>query len=67
MARENIKLQKTIQELDSYCGENTELVSVFVSDMSNVQSTIDMLKSEYHQAENIQSKQTRKNVQKAVS
>ena len=67
MTRENIKLQKTIKDLDSYCGENTELVSVFVSDMNNVQSTIDMLKSEYHQAENIQSKQTRKHVQKAIS
>jgi len=67
MTRESIKLQKKIQNLEAYCGNNTELVSVFVSDMNNVQSTIDMLKNEYHQAGNIQSKETRKHVQKAIS
>jgi len=59
---DRIKLQESIDELDSYRGRHTELVSVYIPAEANINQTISQLISEQSTAQNIKSKSTRKNV-----
>lgn len=63
---ESFKLKKFIKELESIRGRHTELVSVYIAKGSNLQDSIDQVKSEQSTASNIKSKATRKNVVDAL-
>ncbi len=74
MSKENQKteimnkyqLKKTIKELKEKRGRNTELVSVYVPQGYDLNKISTFITSEQSEAENIKSKQTRKNVKAAL-
>jgi peptide chain release factor subunit 1 len=61
-----LKLKHLINELKNYRARHTELVSVYIPQGYDLQKMVDMLEKEYHTAQNIQSKTTRKNVMTAL-
>ena len=63
---DKIKLKHLINELKNYRARHTELVSVYIPKDYDLQKMVDMLEKEYHTAQNIQSKTTRKNVMAAL-
>jgi len=63
---DKLKLKHLINELKGYRARHTELVSVYIPQGYDLQKMIDMLEKEYHTAQNIQSKTTRKNVMTAL-
>ncbi|RLJ03243.1 MAG: peptide chain release factor 1 [Candidatus Aenigmatarchaeota archaeon] len=60
------KLKKLVEELKSVRGRHTELVTVYIPKGYNIVDIINQLKKEQGTAENIKSKQTRKNVISAL-
>lgn len=60
------ELKRILQQLESLRGRNTELVSLYIPAGYNLNKIMDFLTSESSEAENIKSKQTRKNVQSAL-
>lgn len=60
------EIEQQLQQVAEHRGRGTELVSLYVPPDSNVNSLVQRLSQEYAEAENIKSKQTRKNVRKAV-
>lgn len=61
------ELRRFIKRLSGYRGRNTELISLYVPKDYNMNKIVDFLTSEKSEAQNIKSKQTRKNVQSALS
>ena len=61
-----LKLKHLVDELKKYRARHTELVSVYVPAGYDLTKIVDMLEKEYHTAQNIQSKTTRKNVMTAL-
>lgn len=60
------QLKKVISELEDIRGRNTELVSLYIPEGYDMAKISDFVTSEASEAENIKSKQTRKNVQAAL-
>jgi peptide chain release factor subunit 1 len=58
----NIALKKLVRQLDRIKGRHTELVSVYVPAGANLGEVINQLRAEGSTADNIKSKQVRKNV-----
>lgn len=61
------KLKKLLKYLDSVRGRHTELISVYVPHDYDLNLIIDQLSQEYGTAQNIKSKNTRKNVMDALT
>lgn len=59
---ERAKLQELIEELESYRGRHTELITVYAPAGANINQLITQLVSEQSTAQNIKSKTTRMNV-----
>lgn len=59
-------LEKTVSELKSYEGKNTELISLYVSSSKKIEDVYSHLSNEYSEAKSIKSKRTRKNVRSAL-
>ncbi len=57
---------RTIKRLKNLKGTGTELISLYIPPGSNVNEIVNRLRTEYSQASNIKSKQTRKNVLAAL-
>lgn len=57
---------RTIKRLKNLKGTGTELISLYIPPSSNVNEIVNRLRTEYSQASNIKSKQTRKNVLAAL-
>lgn len=62
MATATAALKKLIRKLDSIKGRHTELVTVYVPTGANLNEIVNQLRAEGSTAENIKSKQVRKNV-----
>lgn len=60
------ELKKTIKDLKEKRGRNTELVSIYVPQGYDMNKISNFITSEQSEAENIKSKQTRKNVKAAL-
>jgi len=60
------QLSKTLEELSEYRGRNTELVSLYIPPDYDIRKIIGFLNSEQSEAQNIKSKNTRKNVISAL-
>ncbi len=60
------ELKKLLRELEDIRGRNTELVSLYIPADYDMSKISDFVTSEASEAENIKSKQTRKNVQAAL-
>jgi peptide chain release factor subunit 1 len=60
------KLKKVVEELESYKGRHTELISVYIPAGYNIFSIANQLEYEKSMAENIKSKATRENVISAI-
>lgn len=60
------QLKKTVKELSEKRGRNTELVSLYIPAGYDISKISNFITSEKSEAENIKSKQTRKNVQAAL-
>ena len=58
--------KKDMQEITSYRGRGTELISVYVPGSKQISDVMAYLRSEQSQASNIKSKTTMKNVQSAI-
>lgn len=61
------ELKQLLDEIRDLQGRGTELISLYVPPDSNIQSERDRIRQEYSEAGNIKSKQTRTNVQDALS
>lgn len=60
------KLKKLLKELEKIKGRHTELVSLYIPSGSNLAEILNQVRSEQSTAQNIKSKQTRKNVLTAL-
>lgn len=65
-AMSKYQLKKLVKELEDIRGRNTELVSLYIPAGYDMAKISDFVTSEASEAENIKSKQTRKNVQAAL-
>jgi len=63
---ERMKLERTIEELESYRGRHTELVTVYIPAGYSILLTAKQIDQEVGTASNIKSKSTRKNVIEAL-
>lgn len=61
------ELERTIKQLEEYTGRGTQLVSIYIPPDDSISDIISHIKQEYSEAGNIKQKQTRKNVQSALS
>lgn len=59
-------LTQTVEQLQQYTGQGTELISVYIPPEKRLQDVQNRLKQEYADAENIQSDTTQKHVQAAL-
>jgi peptide chain release factor subunit 1 len=59
---EKHKLRKTLEQLRSYRGRHTELISIYIPDGYEINLVAQRVREEYSTAQNIKSKTTRKNV-----
>ena len=66
MDEREVKLKKIVKELEKKRGRNTELVSVLIPAGHNINEVANQITQEKSTAENIKSKQTRKNVVAAL-
>lgn len=65
-SKEWFDYKKKLEELGTYHGRGTELISVYLTPESPVNEMMNKLKDEYGQASNIKSATTKKNVQSAL-
>ena len=65
-ARERYEFKKVLEELGSYKGRATELISLYVPGSKQVSDVMSYLRNEFSQSSNIKSKSTRKNVTSAI-
>jgi peptide chain release factor subunit 1 len=65
-AIERYELKRRLEELGSYSGHATELISLYVPPNRQISFVSSYLKNEYSQSSNIKSKSTRKNVMAAI-
>jgi len=63
---EKHRLRKTLDQLKSYRGRHTELISIYIPDGYEINLVAQRVRDEYSTASNIKSKTTRKNVLAAL-
>jgi peptide chain release factor subunit 1 len=65
--RKKYEFRKVIEELDEYEGSGTQLVTIYVPSDTRISEVVQHVTQEHSEASNIKSKQTRTNVQDALS
>jgi peptide chain release factor subunit 1 len=65
-ARGRYELKRQLEDLASYTGHATELISLYVPNSKQISFVVGYLKNEFSQSSNIKSKSTRKNVTSAI-
>ncbi|WP_435319714.1 peptide chain release factor aRF-1 [Haloarchaeobius sp. TZWSO28] len=65
--RKKYEFQKVIEELQDYEGSGTQLVSIYVPEDKQISDVVAHVTQEHSEAANIKSKQTRTNVQDALT
>jgi len=66
-ARKRYEFKKTLEKLESQQGDGTELITLYIPPDKQIYDVTNQLKDEFGQCANIKSKQTRTNVQSAIS
>jgi len=66
-ARKRYEFKKTLEKLGSGEGSGTELITLYIPPDKQIYDVTNQLKDEFGQCANIKSKQTRTNVQSAIS
>ncbi|NYT16941.1 MAG: peptide chain release factor 1, partial [Methanomicrobiales archaeon] len=66
-ARRRYEFKKTLEKLQAKQGSGTELISLYVPPDKQIYDVTGQLRDEFGQCANIKSKQTRTNVQSAIS
>ena len=66
-ARKRYDFKKTLEKLRSQQGDGTELITLYIPPDKQIYDVTNQLKDEFGQCANIKSKQTRTNVQSAIS
>jgi peptide chain release factor subunit 1 len=66
-ARKRYEFKKTLENLESLEGDGTELITLYIPPDKQIYDVTGQLKDEFGQCANIKSKQTRTNVQSAIS
>jgi peptide chain release factor subunit 1 len=66
-ARRRYEFQKTLEKLEAKEGSGTELISLYIPPDKQIYDVTAQLRDEYGQCANIKSKQTKTNVQSALS
>lgn len=64
---QHLELEEQVEQLDTYSSTGTTLISYYIHHTTTLQTCIQKIQSEQSQAKNIKSKQTRKDVTKALS
>ena len=65
--RRKYEFKKVIEELQEYEGSGTQLVTIYIPDDKQISSVVEHVIQEHSEASNIKSKQTRTNVQDALT
>ncbi len=65
--RRKYEFRKVIEELQAYEGSGTQLVTIYIPDDKQISSVVEHVIQEHSEAANIKSKQTRTNVQDALT
>jgi peptide chain release factor subunit 1 len=66
-ARRRYEFKKTLEKLESKQGSGTELITIYIPPDKQIYDVTNQLKDEFGQCANIKSKQTKTNVQSAIS
>jgi peptide chain release factor subunit 1 len=66
-ARRRYEFKKTLENLEAKQGSGTELISLYIPPDKQIHDVVGQLRDEFGQCANIKSKQTRTNVQSAIS
>ena len=66
-ARKRYEFKKTLEKLQAQEGDGTELITLYIPPDKQIYDVTGQLKDEFGQCANIKSKQTRTNVQSAIS
>ena len=66
-ARKRYEFKKTLEKLEQQQGDGTELITLYIPPDKQIYDVTNQLKDEFGQCANIKSKQTRTNVQSAIS
>jgi peptide chain release factor subunit 1 len=66
-ARKRYEFKKTLEKLQSQQGDGTELITLYIPPDKQIFDVTNQLKDEFGQCANIKSKQTKTNVQSAIS
>jgi peptide chain release factor subunit 1 len=66
-ARKRYEFKKTLEKLESQQGSGTELITLYIPPDKQIFDVTGQLRAEFGQCANIKSKQTRTNVQSAIS
>ncbi len=66
-ARKRYEFKKTLEKLEALEGDGTELITLYIPPDKQIYDVTGQLKDEFGQCANIKSKQTRTNVQSAIS
>ena len=66
-ARKRYEFKKTLEKLSSKEGNGTELITIYMPPDKQISDVTSQLRDEFGQCSNIKSKQTRTNVQSAIS
>ncbi len=66
-ARKRYEFKKTLEKLELQQGDGTELITLYIPPDKQIYDVTNQLKDEFGQCANIKSKQTRTNVQSAIS
>ncbi|HVP94249.1 MAG TPA: peptide chain release factor aRF-1 [Methanoregulaceae archaeon] len=66
-ARRRYEFKKTLEKLEAKQGSGTELITIYIPPDKQIYDVTAQLKDEFGQCANIKSKQTRTNVQSAIS
>ena len=64
--KRHLGFEEVVEELSSYKGRHTELITVYVPSGQNIYSVVNQLEAEKSTAKNIKSTATRKNVIEAL-
>ena len=65
--RKRYEFKKTLEKLEAKQGSGTELISIYIPPDKQIYDVTAQLRDEFGQCANIKSKQTRTNVQSAIS
>jgi len=65
--RQKYEFKKVIEELQEFEGSGTQLVTIYIPDDKQISSVVEHVIQEHSEASNIKSKQTRTNVQDALT